>query len=212
MNRTIRAAAAVVVLGLASSTVGMAAQAAGLAEAPRGEDAHDVAKWTPVVARSYANQYADVHCVRLPIEGAEAGPYDLGAAPSGTWFFAVATVEDRQVQYGPAELVGTGVPTGGAASDLIGCHGTPRSGPVAVTAPATATSPTPSTTATPAASPTTDASPTTAATSDPVPDQVSSGLGGASGGMAAIGVGALLVLGLAGLGLRARRTNGPGGR
>lgn len=207
MNRTIRAAAAAVALGLASSTVGMAAQAAGLAEAPRGEDAHDVAKWTPVVARSYANQYADVHCVRLPIEGAEAGPYDLGAAPSGTWFFAVATVEDRQVQYGPAELVGTGVPTGGAASDLIGCHGTPRNGgPVAVTAPGTATPPTPATTVTPAASPTTDA------TSDAVPDQVASGLGGASDGVAAIGVGALLVLGLAGLGLRARRTNGPGGR
>lgn len=215
MNRTIRTIAAAATLGLASSLAAAGiAVGADLLQAPTGAEAHDAGAWTAAVSRSYVKQYSDVQCSTVPVVEPAAGTYDLGTAPSGRWLFAVVTSQDRQHQYGPAELVGTRVPAGSGATELIGCHGTPASadgtlvaavtgGDTLVAATTTVGGVTGDTTerrAQPATVTSTPPSPT--ASPGAVPNTVAAGIEGGRGGLVVLGVGGL---GVAGLGLLGRR-------
>lgn len=139
MNRAGRKAAAAVALGLltALGTTGVA-HAADLLEAPTGERASEAVAWTPAVSRSYARVYTEVACSTVDLGPGDAA-LDLGAAPAGTWMFAVVGPPGDQHQYGPAELLTAPVPAG--TTQAIACHGVPAGVPLAVSARSEASHP-----------------------------------------------------------------------
>lgn len=216
---SIRPITTITALGLAVTawTAGIAT-AADLLQAPSGPEASDPGAWTPVVARSYEQHYSDVQCLTLPAPADTAATYDLGTAPSGEWFFAVVETEIGTHQYGPVELTGTQVPAGAGATGVIGCHGTPVTtggdAPTSQTAEADAAQPagspvdgaptSPPMSAAPAAVAPASSAPSPSGTPS-VPATVTSGLQGGRSGLVVLGVGAVLVAGLALLGRRARR-------
>lgn len=217
MNHIIRTVTAVTALGLATGVMATGVAAgADLLQAPAGAEAGDPGAWTPVVARSYEQHYTDVQCLALSApDPAATTTYDLGTAPSGQWFFAVVASEAGLRQYGPAEFAGSQVLAEPGAAGLIGCHGIPLPGggaaPEVPAEDTMDTGPTPAAAVTdalapPAASPV--AMPVSPApspsASSPVPDAVASGLEGGRSGLVVLGVGAVLVAGLALLGRRAR--------
>lgn len=207
MIRPIRTIAAAATLGLASSAAAAGiAVGADLLQAPTGAEAHDAGAWTSAVSRSYVNQYSDVQCLTVPVVEHTAAAYDLGAAPSGRWFFAVVTSQGGQRQYGPAELAGTRVPAG--ATEVIGCHGTPAGGDGILVAAASARDDT-TDDATAGSAPTATSTPTQTPASPSVspggvPSTVASGVEGGGGGLVVLGVGGLAVAGLGLLGRRQR--------
>lgn len=218
MNQIIRTVTAVAALGLASGVMATGVAAgADLLQAPTGAEAGDPGAWTPVVARSYEQHYTDVQCLALSApDPAATTTYDLGTAPSGQWFFAVVASGAGPRQYGPAEFAGSQVPAEPGATGLIGCHGTPLPGGGAAHAVqadnSTNTGPSPAegdagALASPAAGPAVmPASPAPSPSAgSPVPGTVASGLEGGRSGLVVLGVGAVLVAGLALLGRRARR-------